>query len=105
MNQDHKPKFHAVPAEFNTINQAFVEVEQEEWYFQEGNDKEDLKFEDCWSWEDYAKMASKCRNKCLPVNFQYLWKESVNRPRCNNGSDHFCMVEVFLNPVWFKEIP
>ena len=102
MNQGHKPTFHAVPAEFKTINQAFVEVGQEEWYYQDGNDKEDLKFEDCWSWEDFLKMASKCPNKCLPVNFQYTWKEGVNRPRCQNGTDHSCMVEVSLNPVWLK---
>ena len=104
MNLGNRPTFHAVPAEFKTINTALIEVGQEEWHYQDGNDKQDLKFEDCWSWKDFAKMATKCPNKCLPVNLQYVWKEGVNRPRCNNGSDHLCMVEVFLNPVWFKEI-
>ena len=103
MNQGLRPTFHAVPAEFKTINSAFIEVEQEEWDYQYGNDKQDLKFEDCRAWEDFVRMAKKCPNKCLPVNLQFLWKESVDRPRCNNGSDHSCMVEVFLNPVCFKD--
>ena len=105
MHEGHRPTFHAVPAQFKTINSAFIEVDQEEWHYQHGNDKQDLKFEDCQAWEDFVRIAStKCENKCLPVNLQFLWNESVDRPRCNNGSDHLCMLEVFYNPVCSKDL-
>ena len=44
-------------------------------------------------------VRSNCSKKCLPVVFQYLWKGSPNQSKCQNGSDHFCMIETLSNPI------
>ena len=99
MSQGVRPTLHNVPIGFLTMNQAFLEVTQEEWLYQNGNDKENTKIEDCLPWEEVLELASQCKNRCLPVNAQYAWRQNVNRPKCHNGSDHICMMKTFMNPV------
>ena len=99
LSQDVLPTLYDVPIQFGSINQAFMEVKQVEWHYQNGNEKQDLKFEDCVPWKDKTRIASDCSRICLPINIQYLYEDSVNRPKCQNGSDHICMMKPFLNMV------
>ena len=92
-----RPSLYNVPITFGSINQAFMEVNQEEWLYQNENEKEGLTFKDCVSWEDKTRIPTDCSRVCLPINLQYLYEE--NRPQCQNGSDHICMMKLFMNTV------
>ena len=87
-----------VPMTFQTINQAFIYVEPEEWNHLTGNEKESF-FKDCFSWKEASRLVGHCDNICLPVNMQYIWEENVDRPRCQNGSDHDCMMKTCFDVV------
>ena len=78
-----------VPIGFS--NQAFMIVTQEEIEYQDGNLQEDLRFEDCFSWEELSHLAANCPFKCLPVISQSYYEEKSDRPRCHTGFDHNCM--------------
>ena len=93
------PPFHNVPVKNGTKTLAELSVEQEEWHYFNGNDKTDVTMENCYPWEELSRKAIDCPNKCLPVIFQYLWKEKFNRPRCLNGTDHMCMKENIVKKV------
>ena len=93
------PTLYNVPITFGSLNQALIDVDQEEWHYQSGNEKQDFKFEDCVSWENKTRMASDCSRTCLPINAQYLYEENINRPKCQNGSDHVCMMNHLTNQV------
>ena len=84
--------FHNIPIGFEITNKAFFHVEKEEWQYHIGNEDQNVGYEDCLPWEAALNLTSHCSNKCLPVNLQYLWKENVDRPRCQNIMDHFCML-------------
>ena len=99
LSQDVIPTLYNVPITFGSINQAFMEVKQEEWHYRNGNEKQGLKVEDCVSWENKTKMASECSRICLPINAQSLYEENINRPKCQNGSDHICMMKHLTNQV------
>ena len=95
LSQDVLPILYDVPITFGSINQAFMEVKQEEWHYQNGNEKQGIKVEDCVSWENKTRMASECSRICLPINAQRLYEENINRPKCQDGSDHICMMQLF----------
>ena len=99
LSQDVMPTLYDVPITFGSSNTASIEVNQEEWHYQNGNEKQDLKFEDCVSWENKTRMASDCSRICLPINVQRLYEENINRPKCQNGSDHICMLKLLYAPV------
>ena len=99
LSQDVLPILYDVPITFGSINQAFMEVKQEEWHYQNGNEKQGIKVEDCVSWENKTRMASDCSRICLPINAQSLYEENINRPKCQNGSDHICMLKLLYAPV------
>ncbi len=99
LSQDITPNVYNVPITFGSENQAFIEVNQVEWHYQNGNEKQYLKFEDCVSWENITRMASDCSRICLPINAQSLYEESIRRPKCQSGSDHFCMMKHLRNLV------
>ena len=99
LSQGVMPTLYDVPITFGSRNQALIEVDQEEWHYQNGNEKQDLKYEDCVSWENKTRIASDCSRICLPINAQRLYEESINRPKCQNGSDHTCMLKLFMNIV------
>ena len=99
LSQDVLPILYDVPITFGSINQAFMEVKQEEWHYQNGNEKQGIKVEDCVSWENKTRMASDCSRICLPINAQSLYEENINRPKCQNGSDHICMMQYLMNQV------
>ena len=99
LSQGVIPKLYDVPITFGSSNQAYLEVEQDEWIYQNGNEKQDLKFEDCVPWKDKTRIASDCSRICLPINAQRLYEENINRPKCQNGSDHICMMKLFMNMV------
>ena len=84
LSQGVTPKLYDVPITFGSSNQAYLEVEQDEWIYQNGNEKQDLKLEDCVPWKDKTKIASDCSRICLPINMQYLYEDNVNRPKCQN---------------------
>ena len=98
-SQDVLPTLYDVPITFGSINQAFMEVKQEEWHYRNGNEKQVIKVEDCVSWENKTRMASDCSRICLPINAQSLYEENINRPKCQNGSDHICMMQYLKNQV------
>ena len=98
-SQDVLPTLYDVPITFGSINQAFMEVKQEEWHYRNGNEKQVIKVEDCVSWENKSRMASDCSRICLPINAQSLYEENINRPKCQNGSDHICMMKHLTNQV------
>ena len=98
-SQDVLPTLYDVPITFGSINQAFMEVKQEEWHYRNGNEKQVIKVEDCVSWENKSRMASDCSRICLPINAQSLYEENINRPKCQNGSDHICMMQYLKNQV------
>ena len=83
------PSLYNVPIGFS--NQAFIVVSQEEIVYQDGNDLEDLKFEDCLSWEELSTLATNCPYKCIPVISQSYYEGQLDRPRCKNGSDKRCI--------------
>ena len=93
------PTLYNVPITFGSSNQAFMKVDQEEWHYQNGNEKQDLKFEDCVQWKDITSFARDCSRICLPIIVQQIYEESVNRPKCQNGTDHICMMNIFNNMV------
>ena len=99
ISQDVTPTLYDVPITFGSRNQALIEVNQEEWHYQSGNEKQGLRFEDCFLWKDQLRISSDCSRICLPINMQYLYEENVNRPKCQNGSDHICMTKIFNNMV------
>ena len=99
LSQNVRLTLYNVPITFGSSNQAFMEVYQEEWLYQNGNEKDGLKFKDCVSWEDKTRIATDCSRVCLPINMQYLYEENHNRPKCQNGSDHICMMKLFMNTV------
>ena len=99
LSQDVMPTLYDVPIKFGSINQAFMEVKQEEWHYQNGNEMQGIKVEDCVSWENNTRMASDCSRICLPINAQSLYEENINRPKCQNGSDHICMMKHLMNQV------
>ena len=86
------PTFHHVPVGRNE-NDAFLIVSQEEMLYHDGNSLDDVRFGDCLPFEDLSK---NCVNKCLPVIAQNFYEESVDQPKCEIGSDHFCM----FNGLW-----
>ena len=97
LSQDVMPTLYDVPVTFGSRNQALIDVNQEEWHYQNGNEKQDLKFEDCVSWENKTRMASDyCSRICLPIVAQRLYEENINHPKCQNGSDHICMMKLFF---------
>ena len=73
-------------------------MKKEKWLYQNGNENEDLKFKDCVPWENKTRIAD-CSRICLPINKQYLYEENNNRPKCQNGSDHMCMMNHLTNQV------
>ena len=87
-----------IPITFGRINKGVMNVEQEEWNYLTGNE-EKIQFKDCLSWKKLTKLAKNCTCKCLPVNLQYIWEEKVNRQKCQNGSDHQCMMAAFTVAV------
>ena len=93
------PTLYNVPITFGSLNQALIDVDQEEWHYQSGNEKQDFKFEDCVSWENKTRTAGDCFRICLPINAQSLYEEKTNRPKCQNGSDHNCMQKLFMDTV------
>ena len=99
LSQDVLPTLYEVPITLGLTNKAFMEVKQEEWHYQNGNEKQGIKVEDCVSWENKTRMASDCSRTCLPINAQYLYEENINRPKCQNGSDHVCMMNHLTNQV------
>ena len=99
LSQGVRPTLYNVPITIGSVNQAFMEVKKEKWLYQSGNEKEDLKFKDCVPWENKTRIATDCSRICLPVNVQHLYKENNNRPKCQNGSDHLCMIKFFGNTV------
>ena len=99
LSQDIIPTLYNVPITLGSINKAFMEVKQEEWHYQNGNEKQGIKVEDCVSRENKTRMASDCSRTCLPINAQYLYEENINRPKCQNGSDHVCMMNHLTNQV------
>ena len=99
LSQDVLPTLYNVPITLGSINKAFMEVKQEEWHYQNGNEKQGIKVEDCVSRENKTRMASDCSRTCLPINAQYLYEENINRPKCQNGSDHVCMMNHLTNQV------
>ena len=82
------PTFHHVPVG-NNENDAFLIVLQEMLYH-DGNSPDDVRLEDCLPFEDLSK---NCSHKCLPVIAQSFYEETVDQPKCENGSDHFCMFD------------
>ena len=99
LSQGITPTLYNVPITFGSLNQALIDVDQEEWRYQNGNEKQGIKFEDCVSWENKTRMASDCSRTCLPINAQYLYEENINRPKCQNASDHFCMMKHLTSQV------
>ena len=99
LSQDVLPTLYEVPITLGLTNKAFMEVKQEEWHYQNGNEKQGIKVEDCVSRENKTRMASDCSRTCLPINAQYLYEENINRPKCQNGSDHVCMMNHLTNQV------
>ena len=99
LSQDVLPTLYEVPITLGLTNKAFMEVKQEEWHYQNGNEKQGIKVEDCVSWENKTRMASDCSRICLPINAQSLYEENINRPKCQNGSDHICMMQYLMNQV------
>ena len=99
LSQDVMPILYNVPITFGSSNTASIEVNQEEWHYQNGNEKQGIKVEDCVSWENKTRMASDCSRICLPINAQSLYEENINRPKCQNGSDHICIMKLFMNIV------
>ena len=93
------PVFHLVPVTFEAKNVALVDVAQEEWHYQKGNDSTNITMEECLPWESISKKAKDCSTKCLPVVFQHLWEDKNDRLRCHNKSDHFCMVQTIEQQV------
>lgn len=80
------PTFHLVPVIYGAKTTAKLYVEQREWRYQEGNENTTVKVLNCIPWEDI------CPNKCKSVTLQYMWKENVDLPRCQNIMDHWCML-------------
>ena len=76
-----------------------MEVKKELWLYQNGNEKEDLEFKDCVPWETHTRIETDCSRICLPINVQHLYEENNSRPKCQNGSDHICMMKPFENTV------
>ena len=99
LNHNFIPTYQLVPVTFGAKNLVIFEVEQEEWRYQKGQDSINVKMEDCLSWERLSKKATHCSTKCLPVGFQYLLEEKIDRPRCHNKSDHLCMFQFFYPEV------
>ena len=99
LSQAVMPTLSNVPITFGTKNQAWMKVDQEEWHHHNGNEKENLKFEDCVPWTDVTSFASDCSRICLPINLQYLYEDNVDQPKCQNGSDHTCMLKLFTDTV------
>jgi len=87
-----------IPITFKAINSVFMYVEQEQWNYLNGNEKE-TSFKDCFSWKKVSKLVEACENICLPVNMQYIWEENIDRPKCQNGFDHICMMKFYFNVV------
>ena len=87
------PTFHHVPVG-NNENDAFLIVSQEERLYHDGNSPDDVRFENCLPFEDLSK---NCVHKCLPVVAQSFYEDAVDQPKCEIGSDHFCM---FNNGLW-----
>ena len=83
------PTMHNVPIGFGNI--GFIVVGQEEWHYQIGNSKTELRFSDCLSWKELSDLAIDCPHKCLPVLFQSWYEDLVDAPKCLTGSDHQCM--------------
>ena len=82
------PTFHHVPVGDN--GDAFLIVSQGEMFYHDGNSLDYVRFEDCLAFEDLSK---NCSHKCLPVIAQSFYEETVDQPKCENGSDHFCMFD------------
>ena len=99
LNQYVTPIYHLVPVTFGAKNVAIFDVEQEEWQYQKGQNSTNVTMEDCLPWKRLSNNATDCSIKCLPVVFQYLWEEKVDRPRCHNNSDHLCMVQTIQYQV------
>ena len=74
-----------------------MEVKKEKWLYQNGNEKEDFKVKDCVPWENKKIIATGCSRICLPINLQHLYEENNNRPKCQNGSDHICLMKLWMN--------
>ena len=99
LSQDVLPTLYEVPITLGLTNKAFMEVKQEEWHYQNGNEKQGIKVEDCDSWENKTRVASDCSRICLPIILQQIYEENINQPKCHNGSDHLCMIKFFGNTV------
>ena len=86
------PSFHHVPIGNN--DQGFLIVSQEETIYHDGNSLEDVRFEDCLPFDELSKH---CIYKCLPVIAQSFYKERIDHPKCEIGSDHDCMFKAIWN--------
>ena len=89
------PSFHHVPIGNN--DQGFLIVSQEETVYHDGNSLDDVRFEDCLPFEELSKLVKHCTYKCLPVIAQSFYKESIDLPKCEIGSDHDCMFKAIWN--------
>ena len=85
--------------EYGTSNTAYLGVGREELIYLSGNEKIDLKIEDCFPWEQASMLADKCSNKCLPVVTQSIFEERIDLMKCHNPIDHQCMLTSWLTEV------
>ena len=51
------PPFFNIPIKFKSETHAIMVVSREEWLYQNGNDKNDFKFEDCLSWKKLSELT------------------------------------------------
>ena len=65
-------------------------MKQEEYSHQNGNPKDEVKFEDCLSWQE-LRSSINCSNKCLPVILQSLFGQRNDIPKCHDPMNHHCM--------------
>ena len=73
---------------------ATISMKQEEYFHQNGNPRDLVKFEDCLSWKELTNPIDKdrCSNKCLPVILQSIYGQRNDLPKCHDPMKHECMV-------------
>ena len=93
------PPLKNIPMEYGNSYTAYLSAEREEIIYQHGNENENLKVEDCFSWEKASKLAKTCSNKCLPVVTQSFFEGRTDLSKCHKPSDHLCMAASWLTTV------
>ena len=88
-----------IPIEYGTSYTIYLGVEREEVIYLNGNERKDLKFEDCFPWTEALQLANKCSNKCLPVVSQNFFEGRTELPKCHKPFDHLCMTYSWLTAV------